>query len=113
MSIKVRRRGWVQIVEVSDENPVRERIEGLIDRGESLIVVDLTRKRDVDSVFMGQLVACREHARRHDGVIKLVVTAGQRDLLVATKLDYLFQTFRSEDEAMDSFESRDTTVGIP
>jgi anti-anti-sigma regulatory factor len=113
MSIDVRRRGSMQIVDVSGDDPVRERIEDLIDRGENLIVVDLTRKPDLDSVVLGQLVACREHARKHDGVIKLVVTASQRELVVATRLDYLFETYRDEDEALDSFLPRDTTAGIP
>jgi anti-anti-sigma regulatory factor len=113
MSIEVRRRGLVQIVEVSGDDPVRERIEALIDEGENLMVVDLTKKPELDSVVLGQLVACREHARRHDGVIKLVVTAGQRELVVATRLDYLFETFKDEEEALDSFQPSDTTAGIP
>ena len=113
MSIEVRRRGSVQVVEVSGDDPVRERIEGLLDEGETMLIVDLTKKPNLDSVALGQLVACREHARRHDGVIKLVVTGGQRELVVATKLDYLFETFKDEDEALDSFLPWDTTAGIP
>ena len=62
---------------------------------------------------LGQLVACREHARAHDGLIKLVVTPEQRGLVVAARLDYLFETYRDEEEALDSFQPSDTTAGIP
>ena len=113
MPIKVRRRGWVHVVEVSGDDPVRGRIEELLDEGESLIIVDLTRKPDLDGVVLGQLVACREHARKHDAVIKLVVTASQRELVVATKVDYLFEPFRDGEEALDSFLPWDMTAGIP
>ena len=94
MSIDVRSRGWVQVVEVSGDDPVCGRIEGLLDEGERLIIVDLTRKHDVDSVVLGQLVACREHARKHDAVIKLVVTTRQRELVLATESAYLFEMFK-------------------
>ena len=113
MPIEVRRRGSVQVVEVSGDDRFRERIESLLDDGETLLIVDLTKKPDLDSAVLGQLVACREHARRHDGMIKLVVTADQREFVVATKMDYLFETFKDEDEALDSFLPWDTTAGIP
>lgn len=113
MSKDARRRGCVQVLEVSGDDPFRKRVEDLIDQGETLVIVDLTRKTSMDSLTLGQLVACREHARIHGAVIKLVVTASQREVVVATNLDYLFDTFKNEDDALDSFLPSDSTAGIP
>ena len=113
MSIDVRRRGAVQVVEISGDDPFSDRIEVLLDDGDTLLIVDLTKKPNLDSAVLGQLVACREHARKRDGVLKLVVTGGQSGIIVATGLGPLFETFKDEDEAMDSFLPWVTTAGIP
>jgi anti-anti-sigma regulatory factor len=63
--------------------------------------------------LLGELVACRERARKHDGIIKLVLNPKQRDFLVSTRVDQLFEIFRDEDEALDSFDAWTTTAGIP
>jgi len=113
MTIEARRHGSVQVVTIRGSEPFREPIRSLLDTGETLVVVDLTRKPDLDSIALGHLVACREHARAQGGLIKLVVTPVQRGIVVAACLDYLFETYRDADEALDSFQPSDVTAGIP
>ena len=102
------------------QEPLRQRVADLIDGqafgriGRRLLAQQVGLERHHPRHRQQQAGIRRdERSRRHDGVIKLVVTAGQRELVVATKLDYLFETFKDEDEALDSFLPWDTTAGIP
>ena len=120
MNIEVRMRGPVDIVDVSvggapDESrtALHDKLAKLLDAGESLFIVNLTQEPTLDSEWLGELVACRERVRRHQGIIKLVLTPKQYSLVVASRLDSLFETYQDEDDALDSFAPWYTTAGIP
>ena len=101
------------MVKPSGDDPIRERVVALLEAGESLIIVDLTRRTELDNPLLGELAVCREHADRHDALIRLVLTADQREQFAATRMGDLFETFRDEEEALDSFQPHDATFGIP
>jgi len=120
MQVDVRQRGSIEVIDIrgeaeprNGEGILRERLAPLMDAGECLFILNITRGPVLDSGFLGELVACRERVRKRHGVIKLVLTRGQRDLIVASRLDALFETFQDEDDALDSFLAENTTAGIP
>jgi anti-anti-sigma factor len=119
MEIRVRPRGVVDVVDVSgrptsrNASALRKRVLELIEAGEPLLVLNLTNVPDLDSTWLGELVASRERVRRHDGVIKIVARSGPRDLLVASGLDRLFEIYHDEELALDSFDPESETAGVP
>jgi len=119
MEIRVRTRGVVDIVDVRGEpsirnaSALRKKVRALIEAGEPLLVLNLSQVAALDSAWLGELVACRERVRKHDGVIKLVASRRPRDLLVASGLDRLFEIYRDEEQALDSFMPESETAGVP
>jgi anti-anti-sigma factor len=119
MEIRVRTRGVVDILEfrgrpeAPNVSVLRDQVQALIEAGEPLLVLDLSRVSDLDSAWLGELVACRERVRKHDGVIKIVAVRGPRDLLVASGLDRLFEIYPDEEQALDSFSPESETAGVP
>jgi len=119
MKIEVRTRGPVDVVVVSGTAvgargmAIHDKLAQLLDAGESLFILNLTEGPTFDSQFLGELVAGRERVRKQLGVIKLVLTAKQHDLLVARRLGALFESYRNEDDALESFDPLVSTAGIP
>jgi anti-anti-sigma regulatory factor len=119
VKIEVRMLGPVDVVVVSGatrgagDMTIRDRLAQLLEAGESLFILNLTQGPTFDSQLLGELVAVRERVRKHLGVIKLVLTPKQHDLLLAGRLDSLFETYPSEDDALESFDPLYSTAGIP
>ena len=120
MKVETHRRGAIDVLSIcgasvleDDSATFRAKLERLLEAGESLFVLDMTGVDRVDSTFLGELVAGRERVRKHDGVIKLVLTGKLRDFFLLTRLDQLFEIFRDEEEALDSFVCENATAGIP
>ncbi len=120
MDLEIRRSGPVDVLEVRGRmigDPgaarLRERVHRLVEEGDPAFVVNLTAMTHMDSAFIGELVACREHVRKHGGVMKLVLTGRPYDLFLTTRLDYLFEVFHEEQEALASFGAESMTAGIP
>jgi hypothetical protein len=117
MHIDAKLRGPVEILNVTYDDEehggtLLEHLTRLLEAGEYLFIVNLTG-RLLDSECMGELIACRERARRHDAVIKLILNERQRDLFFDSKLNCLFEIFREEEDALDSFVALGVTEGIP
>jgi anti-sigma B factor antagonist len=111
MRISERRIGDVVVVDLSGkltctDGPglVKDRINNLVYQDEKNIVLNLGEITYVDSSGLGELVACFLTAERAGSTIKLA-NAGYRmqDLLVLTKLLTLFDSHRSEADAVASF----------
>jgi hypothetical protein len=113
MSTDVKRRGWIQVVRPTGDDPIRERVVELLEMGESMIIVDLKKRTELDSFLLGELAVCQEHARKHDALIRLVLTEAQREQFTATRMGDLLECFLDEEEALDSFTPHDATFGIP
>jgi len=119
MKIEVRTQGPVDVVVVSGtalgahDTAIHDRLAQLLEAGESLFILNLTEGPTFDSQLLGELVAGNERVRKNFGVIKLVLTAEQHNLLVASRLDSLFETYQNEDDALESFDPLYSTAGIP
>ena len=92
---------------------LREAVRELVRLGEPIVVLDLRGVEDLTSSCLGELVASRDRIRRAGGLVKLVVSDGQYDRLRAAGVDGLFPLFRSEEQAIESFEAETMTVGVP
>jgi anti-sigma B factor antagonist len=83
----------------------RERIRNIL-LGTQHIVVNLSRIEYVDSGGLGTLVATLASTRQKHGEIKLV-RPNQRvtELLHRTRLDTVFKSYESDDEAVTAFRT--------
>ena len=83
---------------------LRDTVKKLIS-GNNRIVLNLAGTSYIDSGGLGTLVALYTTARNSDGAIKLAnLTQRVGDLLQVTKLLTVFETFDSEDKAVESFK---------
>ena len=111
MKVNVRSEGDVSVVDLSGKITIgegdvvlRETIETLLKEGRSKIVLNLSRISYMDSAGIGELVACYKRSREKGGQLKLLNPSGKvYDLLQLTKLEEIFETFRDEGEAIQSF----------
>jgi len=111
MKVNVRSEGEVSVVDLSGKITIgegdvllRETIETLLKEGRSKIVLNLARISYMDSAGIGELVACYKRSREKGGQLKLLNPSGKvYDLLQLTKLEEIFETFRDEGEAIQSF----------
>ncbi len=82
-----------------------DRIDDLLDAGRSKLVLNLGGVAFIDSAALGGLLSKRAAVLNAGGRLKLLnLTERVWDLMVTTKLEVVFDTFRSEADAMRSFE---------
>ncbi len=111
MKATVRKLGRVAVVDIVGKITIgegdvllREKVQELLDAGESRILLNLEKVKYMDSAGIGELVACYKRAQEKDGTVKLLNPSGKvYDLLQLTKLEEVFDTFRDEGEALGSF----------
>ncbi len=111
MKVNIRSEGEVSVVDLSGKITIgegdvvlRETVETLLKEGRSKIVLNLSRISYMDSAGIGELVACYKRSREKGGQLKLLNPSGKvYDLLQLTKLEEIFETFRDEGEAIQSF----------
>ncbi len=111
MKVNVRSEGEVSVVDLSGKITIgegdvvlRETVETLLNEGRSKLVLNLSRISYMDSAGIGELVACYKRSREKGGQLKLLNPSGKvYDLLQLTKLEEIFETFRDEGEAIQSF----------
>jgi len=111
MKANVRKLGKVSVVDISGKITIgegdvqlREKVNELLDAGESRILLNLEKVKYMDSAGIGELVACYKRAKEKEGVVKLLNPSGKvYDLLQLTKLEEVFDTYKDEGEALGSF----------
>ncbi len=111
MKASVRKLGKVSVVDISGKITIgegdvqlREKVNELLDAGESRILLNLERVKYMDSAGIGELVACYKRAKEKEGTVKLLNPSGKvYDLLQLTKLEEVFDTYKDEGEALGSF----------
>ena len=82
-----------------------DRIDDLLDAGRSKLILNLGGVKFIDSAALGGLLSKRAAVLNAGGRLKLLnLTERVWDLMVTTKLEMVFDTFRSEADAMRSFE---------
>ena len=85
---------------------LKEKVQALVQQGRRKLVLDLAGVSYVDSAGLGELLQTRSAANVHGGALKLA-NVGRRihDLLAATKLLSVFESYDSETAAIASFRS--------
>ena len=105
--------GGVDVLEASGgatvETPdrLRDAFQHAIRRGRKRFILNLSRATLIDSLTIGELVACFKRARERGGDVKLVVVPDGivHELVQLTGLDRVFQIYGDEGEAASSFNS--------
>jgi anti-sigma B factor antagonist len=85
---------------------LKDKINSLISQERTHIVLNLKNVPYIDSGGLGQLVASYGSVMKAGGVLKLLnVSSRNHDLLSITALVTLFESFDSEAEAVQSFQT--------
>jgi anti-sigma B factor antagonist len=86
---------------------LKDKINSLVLQEQTSVLLNLAGISYIDSGGLGQLVASYSSLAKANGALKLLnVNKRNHDLLSITRLVTLFQTFDSEDEALQSFQPR-------
>ena len=113
MEIRERTVGALTILDLSGKLTIGDGAQLLKDKSESLVfqgrhqvVVNLAMVPYIDSGGLGQLVACYTTVTRAGGRLTLLsLNAKNHDLLSITKLVSVFETYESEQEAIQSYRA--------
>ena len=85
---------------------LKDKINSLISQGRTHILLNLGNVPYIDSGGLGQLVASYGSVMKSGGRLKLLnVTSRNHDLLSITRLVTVFESFDSEPEAVQSFQT--------
>ena len=85
---------------------LKDKINSLISQQRTQIVLNLKNVPYIDSGGLGQLVASYGSVMKTGGALKLLnVKARNHDLLYITRLVTVFESFDSEAEAIQSFQT--------
>lgn len=114
MEIRERTVGALTILDLSGKLTIGDGAQLLKDKSESLVfqgrhqvVVNLAAVPYIDSGGLGQLVACYTTVTRAGGRLTLLgLNTKNHDLLSITKLVSVFETYESEQEAIESYPVR-------
>ena len=114
MEITERSVGGLTILDLSGKLTIGDGAQRLKDKTESLvfqerrqIIVNLAAVPYIDSGGLGQLVACYTTLAKAGGRLTLLnLNTKNHDLLSITKLVSVFETFDSEQAAIDSYPAQ-------
>ena len=88
----------------NDVGYYRDVFDTLIKGGESKVILNFENLSMMDSTGLGELTRSYSTAKKNGGMVKLVnMTARIQDILYVTKLITVFDTYESEEEAVNSF----------
>ena len=86
---------------------LKDKINSLLYQGTRQLLINLEETSYIDSGGLGQLVASFNAVSRQGGTLKLFNLGRQsRDLLAMTKLLMVFDTYETEEDALQSFAQR-------
>ena len=113
MQIEEREVGEVLILDLTGKLTIgegdellKDKVNSLIQQGRRKLVLNLEGVPYVDSAGLGEIVRTYTTVSRQGGKLKLVhLTKRIEDLLSITKLLTVFETYDSEQEAVQSFSS--------
>ena len=85
---------------------LKDKVNSLLNQGKKKIVLNLAEVPYIDSAGLGEVVRTFTTVSRQGGQLKLLnLTKRITDLLAITKLLTVFDTYDSEDEAVQSFSA--------
>ena len=113
MQIEERTIGDVLILDVKGritlgegDELLKDKVNSLLNQGLKKIVLNLAEVPYIDSAGLGEIVRTYTTVSRQGGSLKLLsLTKRITDLLAITKLLTVFETFESENDAVQSFSS--------
>ncbi len=111
MRASLRQVGNISIIDLSGRITIgegdvimREKVSEVVDEGQKNIILNLNKVTYMDSAGIGELVACLKRVKEKGGMIKLLNASGKvHDLLQLTKLEDIFESYKDEKEAINSF----------
>jgi anti-sigma B factor antagonist len=113
MQIEQKAAGEVTVIKITGDITLnqggdvllKDKIQSLLQQGQSKLVLDLGNVSYVDSAGLGQLVQIHATTKSKGGSLRLAnVTRRLKDLLVVTKLVTVFDSYDSEADAVASFK---------
>src|SRR6188474_167146 len=85
---------------------LKDKVNSLLNQGHKKIVLNLAEVPYIDSAGLGEIVRTYTTVSRQGGSLKLLnLTKRITDLLAITKLLTVFETFDSENDAVQSFSA--------
>jgi anti-sigma B factor antagonist len=85
---------------------LKDKVNSLLNQGKKKIVLNLAEVPYIDSAGLGEIVRTYTTVSRQGGNLKLLsLTKRITDLLAITKLLTVFETFDSENDAVQSFSA--------
>ena len=113
MQIEERAVGDVLILDVKGritlgegDELLKDKVNSLLNQGRKKIVLNLAEVPYIDSAGLGEIVRTYTTVSRQGGSLKLLnLTKRITDLLAITKLLTVFETFDSENDAVQSFSA--------
>ncbi len=85
---------------------LKDKVNSLVNQGHRKIVLNLAEVPYIDSAGLGEIVRTYTTVSRQGGSLKLLnLTKRITDLLSITKLLTVFETFETENEAVQSFSA--------
>jgi len=114
MQIKERTIDAVVILDISGkiligdgEVQLKRKLTQLLEQGHRQMIINLGEVPYMDSSGLGAIVRCFTAVRRAGGELKLInLTQRLLDLLTITKLTTVFETYDTEEEALQSFAAQ-------
>jgi len=87
-----------------DSQEFKDQVYQLLDAGVTKFVIDMKSVKRMDSTGIGVLISALTSVRKKGGAFKLAaVNDTMESILVMTKLDSVFETHKTTDEAAQSF----------
>jgi anti-sigma B factor antagonist len=78
----------------------------VLEQKDTKVIIDLRRVTRIDSAGLGQLMSCYSHLVRNQGALKMINAAPNvQRVLEMTGLSTLIPVFRSEEDAVSSFNN--------
>jgi anti-sigma B factor antagonist len=88
----------------ADANLLRDRIYGIVGKGQKFLVFDLVQLTYINSWGLGLLIALLNMVRKKGGDLRLARLGGQvHNLFIVTQLSKAFRTYESVPDAVKSF----------
>jgi anti-sigma B factor antagonist len=112
VKIKNRQKEDITILDLSgkimggdDFDLFKDAIDGLVDKGQVDIVLNMSKVKWINSTGLGLLVSAYTSLVKQGGRMKIAEVSNRIDnILHVTQLELIFETFEKEDEAVASFE---------
>jgi anti-sigma B factor antagonist len=111
LKVKTRMEGDIAVISVSgklmggpESDALRNEVKNLIDEGKRKFVVNLKGVPWINSTGLGALMAVYTSIQRSEGVLRLCHVSDRiQSLFMITKLLTIFDTYPTEEEAIESF----------